>query len=67
MPDGFIYETLVYCGRLKVWRILNLNSATVYSMEYETEELARADIKDGEKRGDRIVKYINLFELREKI
>lgn len=58
-----IFETAVYCGRLKEWRILNLNTATVYSGKYESEAEAMADIKDGEVRGDRTVKKVWLAQI----
>lgn len=67
MPDEFIYETIVYCGRLKMFRILNLNSGTIYSMEYETEGEARNNIIDGEIRLGKPVKFIALSTLRGKI
>jgi hypothetical protein len=66
MPDQFIYETIVYCGRTKVHRILNLNTGTLYSSEYDNELDARLDIKDGEVRCGKTVKFIDLFTLREK-
>lgn len=67
MPDKFIYETVVYCGRTKVFRVLNLNTGTVYCLEYETLEEAEATIEDGVERAGCIVKYIKLFDLRAKL
>ena len=64
---NYIYETAVYCGSQKEWRILNLNSGTIYSMAYESEELALNAIEDGEKRAGHIVKRISLQEIRVKL
>ena len=58
-----IYEMPVYCGRLKEWRILNLNTGTIYSMSYETEENAKKDISVGEIRGNRPVVAVSLEQV----
>jgi hypothetical protein len=50
-----IIEVTVYDGALKVWRILNLNTGSIYSMRYETEEIARDSIEEGDIRGGKIV------------
>lgn len=55
----YILEMPVYDGAAKVWRILNLLSASVYRMEFETEEKARAAIADGETRMDMTVRGID--------
>jgi hypothetical protein len=65
--DKFIYETVVYCGRTKVWRVLNLNTGTVYSLDYEEKQQAIDSIEDGKERAGYIVKYIELFDLRRKL
>lgn len=65
MKTKFIYEMPVYCGRQKEWRVLNLNTGTVYSISYETEEEAANSIKNGEKRGDHSVFALGLFEVRK--
>lgn len=56
---GVIYETTVYDGSSKEWRILNINSGTVYSMRYDSEEEASAAIKHEQVRGDRLVKRVS--------
>ena len=63
--DAFIYETVVYCGRTKIWRVLNLNTMSIYSMDYETEQEAIDSIEDGKQRSDKTVKYIDLFAVRD--
>lgn len=50
-----IYETVVYDGATKVWRIWNITTATVYSGHFDTEAEAYADIEDGEERAGAIV------------
>ena len=60
-----IFETAVYCCRLKEWRILNVNTATVYSGKYESEGEALADIEDGEQRAGKTVKRVPLKGLHE--
>ncbi len=60
-PDpeqDYIYEAVVYDGAMKYWRILNLNSLTVYGTHYDTREEADAAIKDGEERAGKIVKKV---------
>ena len=60
MKKRIIYEMPVYCGRTKVWRVLNLSSLTVYSGDYEDREAAFLSIRDGEERcGDAIIKAIH--------
>jgi hypothetical protein len=58
-----IYETAVYCGSLKVWRIFHLLSGTLYSSDFETEEAALATIEDGEERAGKIVKRVRLRDI----
>lgn len=64
---NFIYETAVYCGRTKVWRVLNLNTGTVYSVEYESRSLALASIEDGTVRGSAVVKCLTLQEITKTL
>ena len=59
----FIYEMPVYCGAMKVWRILNLNTGTVYSMDYETLEACKKEIKVGEVRGGAVVKMVDVHDV----
>jgi hypothetical protein len=63
-PVQFLYETVVYCGRLKEWRILNLLSGTVYSSHYNDREAAYAAIDDGAVRNGMTVKRVTLEEIR---
>lgn len=65
MKTKFIYEMPVYCGRQKEWRILNLNTGTVYSNSYETEEEAINSIKIGEERAGSKVVALELFDVKE--
>jgi len=62
-----IWETVVYCGRLKEWRILNLLSGTVYSNHYNTREEAYAAIEDGTERDGKIVKRVTLEKIRDRL
>lgn len=50
-----ILEMAVYCGRLKVWRILNINTGTIYSVDYPEKEQAEAAIEHGTLRSDAVV------------
>lgn len=53
-----IYETAVYDGRTKEWRILNLNTGTVYAGTDDTEYKALKSIKNGERRAGKVVQRI---------
>lgn len=59
----FIYETAVYDGRTKEWRILNLSTGTVYSGSFDDRNKALAAIEDGASRADKVVKRITLEEI----
>ena len=50
----------VYCGSMKEWRILNINTGTVYSSNFPTKEAAEAAIEDGQIRGGLTVKRVTL-------
>jgi hypothetical protein len=56
----FVLECPVYDGAGKVWRVLNLNTGTVYSNAYETVHAARKSIAVGEVRGGLTVKAVDL-------
>ncbi len=58
-----IYETATYCGRLKEWRILNINTGTVYSSHFNTEEGAYHAIEDGVERAGAVVKRVKREEI----
>ena len=66
---NFIYETVVYCGARKVFRILNLMSGTIYSMDFETQEeaFAAALKEDGKERAGKIVKVVRLPQIVEAL
>lgn len=59
-----IYEMVVYCGARKVFRILNITTGSIYSMDYETEKEASDAIEDGEERCGDIVKRISIGDMR---
>ena len=65
MKTKFTYEMPVFCGRQKEWRVLNLNTGTVYSTSYETEKEAINSIKIGEERAGGKVVALELFDVRE--
>lgn len=46
-PDKYIFEMPVYCGDRKTWRVLNLNTGTVYCLDYDTEQEALDSINHG--------------------
>lgn len=52
----YLPETTVYDGRYKVWRVLNLNSGTVYSNDHESKEAAAASIEHNTFRAGYIVR-----------
>ena len=60
----FIYEIPVYCGSQKHWRVLNLNSGTVYSSNYQTEQEAIASIEAGSERSGKTVVALSVPEVR---
>jgi hypothetical protein len=60
----YIYEMPVYCGRMKEWRILNINTGSIYSVSYKTEAEAEKDIISGEIRANKEVKAISLAYIR---
>jgi hypothetical protein len=62
--DKFIYETIVYDGRDKSFRILNVSTGTVYSTEFKTLEEAVAAVDDGKERAGKTVKLLPLADLR---
>ena len=55
----------VYCGALKVWRVLNLNTGTVYSMHFNSEKEAIASIQEGEIRAGATVKKVSIPQVCE--
>lgn len=65
--NKFIYEMPVYCGKQKEWRILNLNTGTVYSCAYETEEAAANSIENGKQRCGSLVVALEVFEVRRML
>lgn len=63
MKNGYIYEAPVYCGAMKVFRVLNINTGTVYSSNYESLEDAINSIENGEKRAGKIVEGVTLEKI----
>ena len=59
-----ILETVVYDGAIKVWRVLNLNTGTVYSMHYDSQVEALNSIEDGAMRAGQLVKRVPLRDLK---
>ena len=64
-----ILETVVYCGREKKWRILNLNTGTVYAKEFEKHEMVKAidSIEHGTLRGGLLVQYVSLLLITQTV
>jgi hypothetical protein len=61
---NFIYETVVYDGGSKEYRVLNLNSGSLYTQIYKEEFEAFEAIKDGEERNGYIVKRIKVDSIK---
>mgnify|MGYP000381981794 CR=1 FL=1 len=59
-----IYETVVFDGSIKTFRILNLTTGTVYSMNFDTFEEADKAIKRGEVRGQCTVDAVELKDIQ---
>lgn len=60
----YLYETAVYDGAMKYWRILNLNTGTVYSSNFPTIEKAEAAIDEDAVRDGKIVKRVAMNDIR---
>lgn len=58
-----IFETVVYCGAMKVFRVLNLSTGSIYSSDFATEDEANEAIEDGAIRGESLVKCVPLSDL----
>lgn len=58
-----IFELVVYDGSQKVFRVLNLNTGTVYSCEHESYGAAFTSIDDGAERAGNIVKAVTLEQI----
>jgi hypothetical protein len=59
----YIYETAIYDGRYKHWRILNLSTGSAYASEFESEADALAAIEDMKPRAGKIVKRVVLKDI----
>jgi hypothetical protein len=59
----FIYETVVYCGRMKHFRILNINTGTVYASDFPTRKEAEDAIEDGKERAGCIVYRVTMTNI----
>lgn len=62
-----ILETVVYCGREKKWRILNLTSGTVYAKEFQTPLEAIDSIEHGTIRAGLLVQYVSLLLITQTV
>lgn len=62
-----IYETVIFDGRIKTWRIFNITTGSVYSKDYETEKNAYDDIEDGQIRDEHTVKKLTRGQLLDSI
>ena len=62
-----IYEVVVYDDTYKVWRILNIWTGMVYSMEFENADEAFASIEDGKECVNCTVRATTLTEIGESL
>lgn len=62
--DKFIYEVVIYDGGLKVWKVMNITTGSLYSFEYNTFEEAEASIEDGKGRVGKVVKRVSLSTIQ---
>jgi hypothetical protein len=56
--EKIIYEMPIFCGRLKEWRVLNLNTGTVYPSSFEFYQQAADSIEDRKVRGEYLVQKV---------
>ena len=59
-----IYEVVVFDGAIKTFRILNLTTGTVYSMNFDTFEDADKAIERGEVRGECFVQAVDIQDIQ---
>jgi hypothetical protein len=52
---------------MKVWRVLNLSSGTIYTTDYGTFQEAFDSIQDGKKRGAFIVKRVTVTAISQTL
>jgi hypothetical protein len=62
---GLILETVVFDGVQKKWRILNLNTGSVYASEFYEQVQAIDAIEHGQIRDGQKVQYVSLQLLVE--
>jgi hypothetical protein len=62
-----IFETVIYDGGMKEFRVLNLMTGTFYCVKYDTYEEAWNSIEDGVERAGHIVKAIPLGEVNNSV
>jgi len=60
---GYIYETVIYDGGMKQWRILNLSTLTFYNMKYDTKEEAEEAIEHDTIRAGSTVRRVRQSEI----
>lgn len=59
-----VYETVVYDGATKVFRVLNINTGLIYNMNFKDKAKAEAAIDDGCIRYDMTVKSVSLSDVQ---
>jgi len=59
-----IYEMVVFCGRTKVFRILNISTGSLYSMDFKTQKEAEDAIDSEKERNGKTVQRVSLGDLR---
>jgi hypothetical protein len=63
MGKRYIFETVIYDGGMKEWRILNLNTGSFYSMHFSTFDKAKESVAVGEMRSGLEVKFIEVHDI----
>lgn len=54
-----ILETVIRCGREKVWRVLNLTTGTIYAKDFDNPIEAIDSIEHGTIRAGLLVQYVS--------
>ncbi len=61
-----IFETVVYDGAIKDWRILNINTGTVYSKGFDSKQEAIDAVEHGTIRDGLLVQFVSLESIQDK-